>query len=183
MRDADQPTWLTRSCPGLVCAGLLLAMLVALFVLVPIGVSKGKPATTPTTSSTQLDVPESSGPETWVLSSTVVTSTPADDAPDATLVEADEVRAAPRPTPLIIQVPADGPTTQPTTAPIVAASPAITGPTASPGTTASTADASSPPCSALTPERSRPGRLSVPPGDVGSSGGQGNPFIETACAN
>ncbi len=183
MRDAGQPTWLTRSCPGLACAGLLLTLLSALFFLVPIGASRSVPATTPTTSSTQLDATQSSGPETWVLSSTVVSSTPANDPAEATQVEADGLRSAPRSTPLIIQVPADGPTTQPATAPTIPSSPSITGATDSADTTASTANASSPTCSALKPQRPRPGRISVPPGDVGSSGGQGNPFLETACKN
>lgn len=185
MQDAGQPSWLTRSCPGLACAGLLLTLLLALFFLVPIGAGRSVPATAPTTNSTRLDATQSSGPKTWVLSSTVVTSTPDHDAADATQVEADGLRAAPRSTPLIIQVPVDGPTTQPTTAPAVAASRAITGVTASAGTTVFTGDASSPTCSAREPEPApAPGDGVAPQFDgVGSSGEPGNSFSETACAN
>ena len=177
MRETGQPIWLRRTGPGLVCAGLLLAALLALFLLAPIGTSKSVPATTPTANSSPLDVPESSGPKTWVLSSTVVTSTPFTDAPDATQAEADGPRPTVGSTPLIIQVPADGPTTQPATTPAVASPPAIT------GTTAPAADVSSPPCSAVEPVRARADRISVPAGGVGSSGGRGNALVETACTD
>ena len=177
MREAGQPIWLRRTGPGLVCAGLLLAALLALFLVAPIGASKSVPATTPTANSSALDVPESAGPKTWVLSSTVVTSTPSTGAPDATQAEADVPRPTVRSTPLIIQVPADGPTTQPATTPAVASPSAIT------GTTAPAADVSSPTCSALEPERARADRISIPPGGVGSSDGRGNALIETACAD
>lgn len=114
MTDAGQPTRLKRASVALSWLGLALATLLVIFVLVPMGASGSMSATAPATSSTPDDSTEITSPETWVLSSTRVTSTPAEDAPDTTGPEFDRGRArAPRSTPLIIQVPLDGPTTQP----------------------------------------------------------------------
>lgn len=190
MSDAGQPTRLKRVRAGLGWAGLLLATLVAIFVLVPLGANEGMSATTPTTDSTPDDAPQSSSPETWVLSSTVVTSTPAENAPDVPPAEADQARAVPRSTPLIIQVPAKGPTTRPTTAPATVASSEDASATSSTGAKTSTSDADDPTCTEPTPTEPTDTQptpigptptegVSILPGDVGSSGGDGSPFPES----
>lgn len=195
MSDAGQPSRLKRVGAGLGWAGLLLATLLIIFVLVPLGANEGMSATTPTINSTPDDSAESSSPETWVLSSTVVTSTPAENAPDGTRAEADQTRAVPRSTPLIIQVPVDGPTTQPPTAPTAVSSSENTSTTSSSGSTTSSSDADDPTCtepssteatstepSSTDPTSTDPTSnkgVQVLPDEVGSSGGDGSPFLES----
>lgn len=186
MSDAEQPTRLKRASKGFVWAGLLLATLLAIFVLVPFGASGGMSATTPTTSSAPDHAPESTSPETWVLSSTVVTSTPADYAPDTSQVEADHSRAdTHRSTPLIIQVPVDGPTTHLTTqSTTVPSSDASSTTTSSGAGTPTTTDAGDPTCAETgTGTETEPAPTedeAALPDDVGPSGGYDNPILDPA---
>lgn len=194
MSDAGQPTRLKRASVGLGWLGLVVATLVAIFVLVPMGANEGLSATAPTTSPTPDGTTELTSPETWVLSSTRVTSTPAEDAPDTDSSEGDPARA-PRSTPLIIQVPLDGPTTQP---PTVAskASTSVAWPQYSSTTTSARASTPTTPpatdeptCTEPTPDPGsdpdEPSDEPTPtdgesarPDDAGSSGGDDNPILD-----
>ncbi|AWH92854.1 hypothetical protein [Dietzia lutea] len=108
------------------------AAVVLMFLLAPFGPRGASSAINPATS-TKPDAPlESTSPQTWVLSSTVVTSLPADDAaPEAGLDGTDA--AGERPSPWTIRVPRTaptGPAEQGATAPTASASVTAGSPTA-----------------------------------------------------
>lgn len=108
----------SRSHAGLGWVMAAVAAVVLVFLMAPFGSRGASPAIDPATSTGPEAPLESTGPQTWVLSSTVVTSLPTDDAADTELDDTDE--AAERPAPWIIRVPRSVPTgtpDQPTSAP------------------------------------------------------------------
>ena len=164
--------------PGLGWAVLGVALLLGLFFLVPLGLERSA-AVVPTTSADP--VPQTPGPQTWVLSSTV-----ADPGPNAGDSEAERDPKGARATgedrggvgdgddsaSVIIRVPAAGPTPEPG-----AVSATTTAHSAAPpggsSLTSATAPATVPTCPQPTPTGLAPRLAEKLGADLGSTSGTG----------
>ena len=171
--DAPRPA----SPPGLGWAVLGVALLLGLFFLVPLGLERSA-AVVPTTSADS--VPQTPGPQTWVLSSTV-----ADPGPNAGDSEAERDPKGARATgedrggvgdgdsddsaSVIIRVPAAGPTPEPGAVSATTAAHSAAPPGGS-SLTSATAPATVPMCPQPTPT----GLAEKLGADLGSTSGTGD---------